>query len=701
MNSYKKLIPAFFLIFLFSATYAAYLKNVPQKLTQPDGTIIHCFASGDEFHNWLHDSAGFTIMQDMQTGYYVYAISSGKDIIPSTYTVGTVNPGSMGLTPGINISAQAWEAKRAVFEQPQQSIRRQKAASKNEGVINNLAFFIRFADDTGYTATYNYLTEMYNDSSSWDANSLYNYYRTVSYGKMYIRTRFYPTPSGDIVLSYRDSFPRDYYKPYSETNTIGYSGSDESREREHSLLKRAVRFFSDSIPSSLNLDFNNDNRVDNICFIVTGDPEGWNSLLWPHRWSLYTGDSVMINGKRVYDYNFQIEGYSYPGVITHEMMHTLSAPDLYRYYVNTYYNPVGSWDLMASTNYPSPQGLSAYMKYQYGGWIDSIPEITKPGTYTLYPANGTSPQKIAYMFRPSNIYSEYIVLEYRKTNTNIFEGNLPGSGLLIYRINEEFEREGNASANDTTIFDEIYLYRPDGTTERNGDLTKANFARDYERTSFGLFTNPYPFNHKGYDMENISITDITEVGDSIQFTVNMPIDTLIVDVDQISLNCENKATNQFTINSNSVWTITHANAPWLEIDNRTGKGNSSIKVTAVSENTSSASRTGTIRVYPPSFEYSRDITVTQLPCNTNIEEIQNSTLITLYPNPAEGYLTITYPKINEPTNISIYSPTGQILYSSMIEDKEINIDISGFSSGIYYMKCYSKKQSIVKSFIVK
>ena len=35
---------------------AAPLKNAPLTFTQPDGTPINIYASGDEFHNWLHDA---------------------------------------------------------------------------------------------------------------------------------------------------------------------------------------------------------------------------------------------------------------------------------------------------------------------------------------------------------------------------------------------------------------------------------------------------------------------------------------------------------------------------------------------------------------------------------------------------------------------------------------------------------------------
>lgn len=52
---------------------AAYLENVPQEVTQPDGTIIQCFATGDEYYNWLHDAENYTIIRNKNTGFFVYA----------------------------------------------------------------------------------------------------------------------------------------------------------------------------------------------------------------------------------------------------------------------------------------------------------------------------------------------------------------------------------------------------------------------------------------------------------------------------------------------------------------------------------------------------------------------------------------------------------------------------------------------------
>lgn len=77
---------------------AAWLTNEPQTITQPDGAVINCFATGDEFYNWLHDANGFTIIQNHETGFYTYAILENDVLKPSQYIVGQAEPNLM-ITP--------------------------------------------------------------------------------------------------------------------------------------------------------------------------------------------------------------------------------------------------------------------------------------------------------------------------------------------------------------------------------------------------------------------------------------------------------------------------------------------------------------------------------------------------------------------------------------------------------------------------
>ena len=118
-----------------------------------------------------------------------------------------------------------------------------------------------------------------------------------------------PAPAGGDVVSWQDSRPRAYYQPYNaSTNPSGYSGDDERRDREFTLLQNAVNGVRSQIPSSLNIDSDGDGRVDNVVFIVRGAADGWNSLLWPHRWAIFDRN-VYINNKRVYDFNFQLQDF--------------------------------------------------------------------------------------------------------------------------------------------------------------------------------------------------------------------------------------------------------------------------------------------------------------------------------------------------------------------------------------------------------
>jgi len=706
MNTFRKFGFILSVSLLLSSTYAAYLKNVPQVITQPDGTIIHCFASGDEFHNWLHDSAGFTIIQNPQTGYYVYADLSGEELIASQYIVGKVNPASVNLRPEMNISAQAWREKRDAFFADIPVINRHKA-KKNEGHIHNLVFFIRFADQTGFSKIFSSIESIHNDSSSADANSMYNYYRTISYGKMYVTSHLFPTPDGDVVLSYQDFYPRSYYSPKTASNPNGYDYNNKN-SRKTALLQRVIEFFQDSVPTSIDLDYDNDGNIDNVCFLVAGNSDGWNDLLWPHRSWLY-GVNESINGKRVWDYNFLLENHvSGPGTITHEMMHSMDAPDLYHYNYSLP-TPVGIWDLMASTA-STPQGLGAYMKYKYGGWIDEIPIIDEPGTYTLYPANGNSSEKTAYIIYPDPWYSsdEFLVLEYRNTASNIFENNLPGSGIVIYRINDLFN--GNSGYDGKDILDEVYIFRPNGTITVDGSLSQAHFAAGTDpspRTEFNLYTSPYPFYSKGKVINNVLITNITEAGDSIQFTITMDEQPNIYP-NPLLVDCKEDYRTSFCIvaNSDESWTISEEPS-WIQVlpSKISGKGSDNISVRVTESYNGKVPRVGYLRI--KSYSFDEKLTIGQCPCGwtqsscenwLSIQEIIQNSGIKIFPNPAQSQFTVTN---TENASLYLYNILGQEVLRTDSKEENIVINVNSLPQGVYVLKVVkngiSSKYKIIKN----
>ena len=505
----RKISAVFTCLILFASITAdaapLYFEKV--SVTQRDGAVLNLFASGDEFYNWMHDGDGFTVMLDKSTGNYVYADIVNDVLVPTKLIPGISNPAHYGLKPWIKVSAES--VKNKVLSEYGNNPPGQ-GDSPTTGTINNLVVFIRFADETEFTDQTSVYSSLFNNSTA-GANSMYNYYKEVSYNQLSIISSFYPYTAGTVVISYQDSHNRSYYKPYdSLTNPTGYLSSERTM-REHTLLNGAVAYVASQVSTSLVIDGDNDGNVDNVCFIIYGSTTAWSTLLWPHRWSLYSYSS-MINGKRVYDYNFQIQNNlksSGPGILCHEMFHSLGAPDLYHYTSNGI-APCSKWDVMDYNSNP-PEHMGAYMKWKYGKWISSIPAVN-PGTYSLKPL--TSATNNCYRINSPYSVTEYYVVEYRK-KTSTFENSIPDNGLIVYRINTAYT--GNAYGPP----DEVYVYRPGGTLTSNGTPSTANFSSSAGRTVMNSTTDPSPFLSDG-TQGGLSITSVGSPDSTITFSFTLP-----------------------------------------------------------------------------------------------------------------------------------------------------------------------------------
>ena len=483
---------------------------LPLSVSQPDGSKLDIFASGDEFHNWLHDKDFYTIMQD-QTGAYVYAESGPISLQPGSLRVGTDNPASRGITPGLNLSRAEIAAKYDRYKDTMRDY--SDGRSPHSGQFNNLVVFIKFADDPDFAQPITTYDNMFNNSAT-NANSMKNYFLAASYQQLNVDSFFFPAPNGNIVVTYVDSHPRNYYRPLNGSNPIGYDPNDDEERmiREHTMLANCITAVAPGIPSSIDIDGDDDGYVDNVCFIVQGSPDGWAELLWPHRWTLY-GAEAFVQGAMVWDFNLQLENSlsgSGASVLSHEMFHSLGSPDLYRYEDNTI-TPIGGWDLMSANANP-PQHMSAWMKYRYGQWLPAPEMLSTSGEYTLSPVAASSTNNIYRIpsWRPNESY----VVEYRRPS-GFYDGNLPGTGLLVYRV--DTRENGNAGGPP----DELYIYRPGGTnTTTNGVLSQAAFSANTGRTEISEVTSPNGF--LGNNMSGgLNIYDVGMMGDTISFKVKI------------------------------------------------------------------------------------------------------------------------------------------------------------------------------------
>lgn len=581
MENYKKFMFLLVLLTLFTNLYAVRVENMPFILTQPDGTTIDCFITGDEFYRRIHDEKNFTIIKDSSTGFFVYAGSDGINLIPTRFKVGSVDPEAVGLVPNLYDNMSELKEKIDEYFAPLKATAYQAPTT---GVLNNLVIFIRFSDEANFTDP----ISVYDSNFNTGAVSLKSYYTSASYGQLTINSHFYPTQNLSYIVSYQDGYPRSYYQVYdATTNPGGYSGGAERTVREHTLLQNACGFVASMIPPTLNIDGDNDGNVDNTCFMIQGTADGWSDLLWPHMWSLYTY-TVLINGKRVYTYNFNLTDFAggSTGVLCHEMGHSLGAPDFYHYY--TPGTPVGPWCLMASSA-NTPQNMLAHVKQKYMGWIPPMTEITTPGTYTLNPL-GTNSTNNCYKIASPYSATEYFTVEYRK-NTSTFESALPGSGLIVSRINPAY------AGNDSGPPDEVYIYRPDGTVSVNGLINEANFSTEEGRTIITDGTNPSSFLTDG-SPGGLYISDIgSSAGATISFNYGgstEPVIGLIPSSLSFSALQNGSLPSSKTFDVSNIgagtlnWTATES-VGWLSLNPGSGTNSATITVDITSTNLSPGS----------------------------------------------------------------------------------------------------------------
>ncbi len=497
---------------------AAPFQNVEKILTQPDGSKLYCFASGDEFYSRIHDKDGYTIVQ-AENGYFVYATTDndGK-IIATQHIAGKSDPKALGLVPNIVISRNEYMRKRKMMEVSD----KRDLSGLNHGVYNNLVIFIKFKGDSDFRTTQAEMDSMFNGNGYYDI-SMNNYFQKNTYNQLSMKSYCYPQSDSDKVLAYEDIYPRKYYTPYNATtNPEGYK-EEERGAREFALLKRAVEYIAKEVPDTLNIDRNSDGFVDNVIFVVKGNVGDWSDLLWPHMWELH-GEEAYIHDKRVMTFNFQLETSTYFTVSTlcHEMAHSLGFPDLYHYKsAFKHLSPTGPWDLMCTNSNP-PQHHGTYMKYKYGTWIEDIPEIGY-GTYTIEANSWEGGRRNCYKIATDDPNQFYLV-EFRN-NKNIFEKGLPNGGLLIYRLDTRFNGCIEYNANDT--LDELYIFRPGGSFIENGTISIATFSKDYNRTEFNSNSNPKPYLNLNKEDNNINICNISEIGDQMTFSYYPPQSDII------------------------------------------------------------------------------------------------------------------------------------------------------------------------------
>lgn len=272
--------------------------------------------------------------------------------------------------------------------------------------------------------------------------------------------------------------------------------------------------------------------IDNLTIIVQVD-ENNTSGAFGSRKADWGNNQTLLYGWHVGAYNVlptsmlrlgtaYDQGYA---LASHEFLHTLGAPDLYRTAGETG-DPVGRWwDLMAGPNFTASYPL-AYTRRELG-WME-IETLKDSGTYTLWPAERTSGTR-AYILKTSRSDSEFFVVEYRKKpekeNRQDYDYYIPESGLIVYRVNNAVDYHTNKEGNNY-----IYVFRKDTTdpAKAQEDAYKATVGGQY-RGSLGSsdLNAPYTadtiFYSDGSNSGIVINNVVTKEDGSVSFDVEFPV----------------------------------------------------------------------------------------------------------------------------------------------------------------------------------
>jgi len=505
----------FFWAFSFT-TYAAYLKNFPVTIEQSDGTVVHCFTTGDEFYGWLHDSLGYTLIQDPQTGFVVYATSQNDELVSTGYRFGSINPASVGLQPWIISSSEKREKLRNDFinitlphnASNNMPMRAGSGALNTTGTINNIVIFIDFVNDTfpSPTATKTIYMERfdnYHTNNPLNNPSMRHYFHEVSYQTLNIVS--------NRQYSYRSPQRREYYLSngqygYNPNNQNNLSNTNNRAGREHQLLTAAL--------NSVNAG-----SFDHVCFVIKGsvDPDPTNRIFWAHKWN--------IIGR---NYNLIPEAQLDVGIMAHEMCHSLGAADYYDTNNGGIYVGTGNWDLMA-TGYAPPAHPNPRVKIQFG-WAVATP-LNAPQFVTVPPSINN---RTAFYRINTTTFGEYFIIENRQNIPNkIFDKGLPGYGLLIYRCRSDIANYETANQINITHPQRFYPVAANAVADPMqvggyyGTINSASCAwPGIGKTQFTDNTTPSMKSWAGGNTEK-PITDISDVNRIVTFKFMAGTDTVI------------------------------------------------------------------------------------------------------------------------------------------------------------------------------
>ena len=385
--------------------------------------------------------------------------------------------------------------------------------------VDNLVLMVNFSEDGANTFQTNFsrYQEMYTGPESEPNRSLSQYISTISDGQVTVNT-YFPQVVNNVFL------------PVTiQGSASAYPDASSGEQFVQQVITAAQNMSELSFPEKLD-SMRGDRYIDNLTIIVQVDGNNASGAFGSRK-ADWGDNQTLLHGWHVGAYNVlptnmlrlgtaYDQGYA---LASHEFLHTLGAPDLYRT-AGEDGDPVGRWwDLMAGPNLTASYPL-AYTRSELR-WMD-IETLKESGTYTLWPTEGVSGTR-AYILKTSRSDSEFFVVEYRKKpeNKQDYDYYIPESGLIVYRVNNAVDYHTNKEGNNY-----IYVFRKDTTdpAKAQEDAFKATVGGQY-RSSLGSsdlnahYTSDTIFYSDGSNSGIVINNVVTKEDGSVSFDVEFPV----------------------------------------------------------------------------------------------------------------------------------------------------------------------------------
>ncbi|MDR2907048.1 MAG: M6 family metalloprotease domain-containing protein [Bacteroidales bacterium] len=431
----KKLLCLLLVVVLFSVgpIFAAPIDPTPGPYQLPDGTEITIQMYGDETFYWTTTEDGFTVLYNSE-GFLEYAVkdATGALILSG---VRAYNPNERSDADKQFLSTIS---KSLNYSEPQRTAMRRIGKARAEAMQQTVSYpqrplvgevhipviLVEFPD-LKFTKTKEDFDLLLDQLSHKVPGSLRDYFWDNSEGKLDLRV--------------------DVFGPYMMPNGINAYAIDAQNGvcpgNPGAMARSAIDMaYADGADFSKYALYGGDS-VDCVHIIFAGygrESKGPQcGSIWSHADAIRP--AIEHNGKKICAYSCSPElrgntgaTMTNIGVIGHELGHSLcKLPDFYDVmYAGT--PDLGIWCMMSRGNWngsgATPAKFSAYARH-FLGWVPAIDLDEQSDVVMPNPADSG----VVYRYSTA-IDNEYYLLENRQQTG--WDEFLPGSGLLIYRVNK-------------------------------------------------------------------------------------------------------------------------------------------------------------------------------------------------------------------------------------------------------------------------